>query len=140
MRASIFYRAAAVLLLLFAIGHTLGFSQPPDPSWHADTVVDSMRAIHFDVMAFNTSYWGFFMGAGLSVGLLYLFAAVLAWQLGGLPLETLARMRITLWAFAFCFAAIAVVSWHYLFFIPIAFSALVTLCLAGGAWLASKPQ
>ena len=34
MRASLFYRIAAVLLLLFAAGHTLGFRQS-DPAWGA---------------------------------------------------------------------------------------------------------
>jgi hypothetical protein len=33
--------------------------------------------------------------------------------------ETLAVMRITVWALALCFAAIALVSWRYLFVVPI---------------------
>src|SRR6186997_3171256 len=110
MKASVFYRIAAVLLLLFAVGHTLGFRQS-DPSWGVDALLSSMRTIHFDVQGFHRSYWDFFVAAGFSVGVLYLFAAILAWQLGGLPAATLARMRGTTWAFALCFAAIAVVSW-----------------------------
>ena len=51
-----------------------------------------------------------FVAAGFSVGVFYLFAAILAWQLGGLPAATLALMRGTAWAFALCFAAITVVS------------------------------
>jgi hypothetical protein len=35
------------------------------------------------------------------VGVFYLFAATLAWQLGGLPAATLALMRPLAWAFAF---------------------------------------
>ncbi len=96
MQASIFYRIAAVLLLLF------------------------------------------FVAAGFSVGVFYVFAAILAWQLGGLPAATLALMRGTAWAFALCFAGIAVVSWRYLFVIPIAFSTLITLCLTAAAWLSAK--
>ena len=56
MRASIFYRIAAVLLLLFAAGHTLGFRQS-DPAWGVDALLASMRSIHFDVQGFNRSYW-----------------------------------------------------------------------------------
>jgi hypothetical protein len=59
-----------------------------------------MRSIHFDVQGFNRTYWDFFLAAGFSVGVLYLFAAILAWQLGGLPVATLALMRGTVWAFA----------------------------------------
>jgi len=137
MKASIFYRIAAVLLLLFALGHTVGFRQP-DPQWGVDALLSSMRSIHFDVMGANRTYWDLFEAAGFSVGVFCLFAAILAWQLGGLPAATLALMRGTTWAFALCFAAITVVSWRYLFIIPIAFSIVITLCLTAAAWLSAK--
>lgn len=137
MRASIFYRIAAVLLLLFAAGHTLGFRQS-DPAWGVDTLLASMRSIHFDVQGFNRSYWDLFQAAGFSVGVFYLFAAILAWQLGSLPAASLALMRGTAWAFALCFAAITVVSWRFLFILPIAFSIVITICLAAAAWLSAK--
>src|SRR5581483_2259854 len=138
VKASVFYRIAAVLLLLFAVGHTLGFRQT-DPKWGVDTLLVSMRSIHFDVQGFSRTYWDFFVAAGLSVGVLYLFAAILAWQLGRLPAEALALMRGTAWMFALCFAAITVVSWRYLFIIPVVFSLLITACLFAAAWLSTKP-
>ena len=137
MKASIFYRIAAVLLLLFAAGHILGFRQS-DPTWGVDALLVSMRSIHFDVQGFNRTYWDLFVAAGFSVGVFYLFAAILAWQLGALPAATLALLRGTAWAFALCFAAITVVSWRYLFILPIAFSIVITLCLTAGAWLSAK--
>src|SRR5579872_7095803 len=137
MRASIFYRIAAVLLLLFAVGHTLGFRQP-DPAWGVDALLASMRSIHFDVLGSSRTYWDLFLAAGFSVGVFYLFAAILAWQLGGLPPATLALMRGTAWAFALCFAAITVMSWRYLFILPIAFSIVITSCLTAAAWLSTK--
>ena len=132
-----FYRIAAVLLLLFAVGHTLGFRQS-DPAWGVDALLASMRSIQFEVQGFNRTYWDLFLAAGFSVGVFYLFAAILAWQLGGLPPATLALMRGTAWAFALCFAAITVVSWRYLFILPIAFSIVITLCLTAAAWLSAK--
>ena len=137
MKASMLYRIAAVLLLLLAVGHTLGFRQS-DPQWGVDALLGSMRSIHFDVQGFSRTYWDLFVAAGLSVGVFYLFAAMLAWQLGGLPAATLALMRSTAWAFALCFAAITVVSWRYLFIVPIAFSIVITLCLAAAAWLSAR--
>jgi hypothetical protein len=137
MRAPLFFRIAAVLLLLLSVGHTLGFRQS-DPTWGVDALLVSMRSIHFDVQGFSRTYWDLFVAAGFSVGVLYLFAAVLAWQLGGLPAETLAAMRITVWALALCFAAITVVSWKYLFILPIVFSMLITVSLAAAAWLSAK--
>ena len=137
MKASIFYRAAAVFLLLFAVGHTVGFRQS-DPSWGVDALLGSMRSIHFEVQGFHRTYWDLFVAAGFSVGVFYLFAAILAWQLGGLPEETLALMRGVAWAFALCFAAITVVSWRYLFLLPIVFSIVITVCLILAAWLSSR--
>jgi len=137
MKASMFYRIAAVLLLLFAVGHILGFRQS-DPKWGIDALLGSMRSIHFDVQGFNRTYWDLFVAAGFSVGVFYLFAAILAWQLGGLPAATLSLMRGTAWAFALCFAAITLVSWRYLFIIPITFSIVITLCLTAAAWLSAR--
>src|SRR6202030_760865 len=137
MKASMFYRIAAVLLLLFAVGHTLGFRQS-DPQWGVDALLGSMRSIHFDVQGFNRTYWDLFVAAGFCVGVFYLFSGVFAWQLGGLPAATLALMRGNAWAFALCFAAITAVSWRCLFIIPIAFSIVITLCLTVAAWLSAK--
>lgn len=134
MKASLFYRIAAVLLLLFALGHTLGFRQS-DPAWGVDAVLAGMRSIHFDVQGFSRSYWDLFQAAGFCVGVFYLFSAILAWQLGSLPPATLPQMRGTAWAFALTFAAITVISWRFLFILPIAFGVVITICLAAAAWL-----
>ena len=99
-----------------------------------------MRSLHFDIQGFHRTYWDLFQAAGFSVGVLYLFAAILAWQLGGLPAATLALMRATAWAFALCFAAITVLSWRYLFIVPIGFSLVITLCLTTAAWLSANPH
>jgi len=107
----LFYRIAAVFLLLFAVGHTLGFRQS-DPAWGIDTLLGSMRSIRFDIQGFNRTYWDLFVAAG--------FSAV--------------------WALALSFAAITVVSWTYLFIIPIVFSILIPVCLTAAAWLSAKPS
>jgi hypothetical protein len=137
MKASLFYRIASVLLLLFAIGHTLGFRQN-NPEWGADAVLGIMRSVHFDALGFNRTYWDFFTAFGLFFTVFLLFAAVLAWQLAGLPAEIFARMRGTAWALAISFAAVTVLSWRYAFLIPIVFSALITICLIAAAWLPAK--
>jgi hypothetical protein len=68
MNASIFYRVAAVLLPLFAIGHTVGFQQA-DPQWGIDALRHSMRSTQFDVQAFKRTYWDFFAGRSPSASL-----------------------------------------------------------------------
>jgi hypothetical protein len=135
MKASLFYRIAAILLLLFDAGHTSGFPWS-DPKWGVD--LGSMRSTHFQVMGFSRTYRDFYVGFGLFVSVFLLLAVVLAWQLGGLRPESLAHLRGTGWAFALCFAAITVLSWKYFFIIPIVFSIVITLCLTAAAWLSAK--
>ena len=89
MKASLFYRIASVLLLLFAAGHTFGFRQN-NPQWRADAVLGLMRSVHFDAQGFTRTYWDFFSAFGLFFSVFLLFAVVLAWLPGGLPIETLA--------------------------------------------------
>jgi len=139
LKASLFYRIAAVLILLFDVGHTLGFRQS-DPSWRVDPLLALMRSTHFQVQGFNRSYWDFFVGAGFNVSLFLLFAAVVAWHLGGLPPETLAQMRGIAWALALCFVALTVLSWRFFFILPIVFSIVIAACLIAAALLSPKPR
>jgi hypothetical protein len=135
MKASMFYRIAAVLILLLDAGHTSGFPWS-DPKWGVD--LGPMRSTHFDILGSSRTYWDFYVGFGLFVTVFLLLAVVLAWQLGGLRAETLALMRGTAWATAVCFAGITVLSWRYLFIIPIVFSMVITLFLTAAAWLSPK--
>ena len=138
MKVSVLYRVAAGLLVLFAIGHTLGFRRP-DPSWGADFVVGSMRTIHFNADGFSRTYWDFFTGFGLFVTVFLLFAAILAWELGGLTKDQLLPLFIVRWAFAICFAGITVLSWTYFFIIPGILSSVIVICLVLAAWLPGRP-
>jgi hypothetical protein len=137
MKASWLYRIASVLLLLFAAGHTFGFRQN-NPAWGADAVLGIMRSVHFDAQGFSRTYWDFFSAFGLFFSVFLLFAAVLAWLLGGFPAEILARVRSIAWALAICLAAITALSCRYAFTLPIVFSALITVFLIAAAWLSAK--
>ena len=138
MRVSLLYRVASGLLVLFAIGHTLGFRRT-DPRWGADSVVGSMRTTRFNVDGLSRTYWDFFTGFGLFVTIFLLFAAILAWELGGLVKDQLMPLLVVSWAFAICFVCITVLSWMYFFIIPGVFSSVIGLCLVLAAWLAGRP-
>ena len=137
MKARILYRISAVLLLLFAAGHTFEFRQN-NPEWRADAVLGLMRSVHFDAQGFSRTYWDFFSAFGLFFSVFLLFAAALAWLLAALPAEILPRVRSIAWAFAICFVAVTALSWRYAFTAPIVFSALITVCLIAAAWLPAK--
>jgi len=135
MTTRVLYKIAAVLILLFDIGHSAGFPWS-DPGWGVD--LGPMRSSHFMVLGFSRTYWDFYVGFGLFVSVFLLLAAILAWQLGSLPAEARSLMRWTTWVLAGCFAVVTVLSCLYFFIIPIAFSAAITVCLIAAAGLSSR--
>ena len=137
MSATLLYRIAAVLLVLFAVGHQLGFRRV-DPRWGITTLTDGMKSTYFEVQGARRNYWGFFSGFGFFVTVLLLFSAVLAWQFAGLPVAALASLRLALWAFAASYVVIAFLTWRYFFIAPLVFAALVAVVLVLGAWRASS--
>jgi ketosteroid isomerase-like protein len=137
MNASILYRTAAVLLVLFALGHQLGFRRV-DPAWQADSVVHGMQTVHFSVQGLSRTYWGFFSGFGFFVTAFLLFAALIAWELARLPAETLRQLSRVQWAFAIVFVVIAVTTWAYFFIAPGVFATLVAVCLIAAPLMAGR--
>jgi hypothetical protein len=138
VKASVLYRIAAVLLLLFAVGHTLGFRQG-DPAWGAGAVIASMQAVHFNAQGFDRSYWDFFSAFGLFFSVFLLFSAVIAWELGRIAADNFSGfIRRSAWALAICFVVITALNWKYAFTIPIVFSTVITICLVAAAWLSAK--
>jgi hypothetical protein len=138
MKVSLFYRIASGLLILFAVGHTLGFRRV-DPHWGIDSVIAVLRSTRFDVQGLNRTYWDFYTGFGLFVTVLLVFVAVLAWQLGGLPKNWLSAMPSVTWGLAACFGAVTFLSWRYFFILPVVFSAVITICFILAAWAAERP-
>ena len=122
MKAPLLYRVAAVLLVLFALGHQLGFRKG-DPKWNAGSIIGTMKT---QIMAdgFPRSYWHFFSGFGFFVTCFLLFSAVLSWDLSHGTGSLMVR-----WAFATCYVAVAIISWAYFFIIPGVFATLVALAL-----------
>jgi ketosteroid isomerase-like protein len=98
-------------------------------------VAQAMQSVQFTMQGMaGRTYWGFFSGFGFFVTAFLLFAAVLAWQLGGLPADTLRSMSRILWALAACFVAITVMTWTYFFVAPGVFATVIAVCLAAAAW------
>jgi hypothetical protein len=139
MRASVFYRIASVLLILFAAGHTFGFRQR-NPAWGTDAVLGLMQSVHFDALGFNRTYWDFFSGFGFIFSVFLVFSGVLAWQLSRLTAETPARVRPIAWNLVACFVVVTALNFEYAFTIPVVFSVLITICLIIAAWLSTKPS
>jgi hypothetical protein len=120
------------LLILFALGHQLDFRRS-DPHWGVDSVIEAMKSVHFQADGFSRSYWDFFSGFGFFITVLLVFVAILSWQLGGLSKETLQSLTLVRWTLALSFVVITFLNWRYFFIVPLAFSALIAVCLLVGA-------
>lgn len=139
MRASILYRISSVLILLFAIGHTLGFRKT-DPSWGVDQALSILKRTMFHIQGFDRTYYGFYVGSGYFVTVFLLFTVIVTWELGRLPSATLAQLPWLTWGLALCYAGSLVISLRYFFMAPVIFSATIFLCLAAAAVAARRNQ
>lgn len=125
-----------MLLLLYAIGHTLGFARV-DPRWGVDAPLSQLKTITFAAQGTpGRTYWGFYLGFGYFCSVLLLFAALFAWQLGALPHEVLRELQFISWCFAGAFVVVTAITWKYFFTAPLAFSTVITAGLALAAWRA----
>ena len=135
MRPTLFYRIAAILLLLFAAGHTFGFLgfQPTSPEGR--TAMDAMATV-FSEDGGRFSYAGFYRGFGLFGGLALLLMAVWAWWLGSLA-RTMPRATIVPGVAMLLFqVGSLVLALLYFPLPPVIFSAVLILVLGvavGGA-------
>lgn len=137
MSPALLYRIASVLLVLFGLGHQLGFRRV-DPRWGVDSTIETLKATRFNVQGMTRTYWDFFSGFGFFVTVLLFFAAILAFQLGGLSKETLRSLGVVTWSFALAFVVISVLTWRYFFIAPLIFSSLVAVCLLMAAWSSAR--
>jgi hypothetical protein len=85
------YRVSAVLLLAGALGHTLGgmvgtAARGPQAGAQAEQVFSAMKSTHFVWAGADSTWFGLWLGNGLSVSALLLLAIVVLWVLGGLDL------------------------------------------------------
>lgn len=135
MSVALLYRIAAVLLLLFAIGHTPGFMGFRPASAQALAVRDAMNSVRFGFKGASYTYGGFYTGFGLTITAYLLFAAFLAWHLGGLAASQAQGIGALAWAFAPVQLACLVLSVAYFFPLPALFCGVVVACLAWVAWL-----
>jgi len=135
MKTAWWYRASSLLLVLFAVGHTLGFRKTDVWPDKVKPVVAGMQTVYFPADGFLRSYWDFYVGFGLFVTVMMLFAAIVTWQMASLPQETLSRMKLVRWSLAIAFAVITGMTWRYFFLAPLIFSAATTATLTVAATL-----
>lgn len=87
MSPTVLYRIASVLLVLFAIGHTVGFVKFKPSTPEGVAVLEAMNNVHFPVKSAQFTYGQIYKGFGFFASAYLLFTAYLAWFLGSLAMR-----------------------------------------------------
>jgi hypothetical protein len=140
MTATLLYRIAAVVFVLFAAGHTVGFLKFKPANAEGVAVYDSMNKVRLQVGSGQLTYGDFYRGFGLFCTLYLLFAAYMAWFLGGLAQSNPQAIGALGWVFFVLQLGSIVVSWIYFLPPPVILSAAVAVCTGWAAWLVSAAK
>jgi hypothetical protein len=138
MKSTILFRIAAVLFVLFALGHTFGFLSFKPPTQEGQAVLESMNSVHFEMNGKIFSYGGFYRGFGLSATASMLFEAFLAWYLGRMARRGSPEVKAIGWAFFVWQIVGVVLAWMYFGIPPMVLSVLVMGLIGAGTWLAGS--
>jgi len=130
MKPTLWLRVASILTLIHALLHTIGgvFGKPKDEQV---PVIDAMKAHQFLVMGSPRTYWDFFFGYGLILGICLLVEAVLFWQLGDIAKTQPKLVRPILAAFILAFCGTAIIAGRYFFLAPAVTEVIIAGCLVG---------
>jgi hypothetical protein len=136
MTATLLYRICAFILILFAVGHTLGFLTFKAPTPEGVAVQQAMDNTRFSIGAKTLTYGDFYRGFGLFCTAYLLFAAFLAWHLGTMARSNPQAIGALGWVFfALQLVGIAL-SWRYFVLPPTIFSAVLAILTGWAVWLA----
>ena len=125
------YRLTAYVLVLYALGHTMGtVVSTPRFGEQSDAVVGAMKTVHVVAQGADCTWYGFFRGFAVFVAIFLAFSSLLAWRLGGMTPEARAPLAPVTWALVAGYAVSLVTAWLWFFPVPIVFSGAVTVLLA----------
>ena len=124
-------RLAAVVLLLFCLGHSLGaLVNTPSFGAQSDAVWSAMRATHFRCQTSDCTWFGFYEGFGWNVSIFFLMSAAIAWFLGGLDRQRLRSLAPIVWALFLANVAGAVLAFTWFFAAAQIFATATAVLLA----------
>ena len=138
VQPSFYLRAAALLTLLLALGHSIGGLQQWSPTGENETL-RAMRAFVMDVAGLRRTYFDFYIGFGWIISVYLLLQTVLLWQASALIHVNPHPARFMAAAFLLANVAAAALSAWYLFAIPAGNYALIAMCIAAAVVFARRP-
>jgi len=137
MSASLLLRIASIISFFFAAGHTMGGLKLWSPMGE-NAVLQSMRAVKFDVMGVSRSYLDFFVGFGYSLTVAQLVQAVILWQMATMARTNAVAVRPMIAVFAIAGIASTILAWRFIFPMPTVFAAVLTGVIIAAYFAAAK--
>jgi hypothetical protein len=132
MKPVLWLRISAVILFLFAVGHTAGFLTFRPPTAEGRAVWEAMNNTQFSSKRGTFSYRDFYVGFGLFVTTFQLFSAWLAWTLGGLVRQA-APIRSIVWEMVAVQVASIVIALRFFSIVQLILPLATGLCLTMAA-------
>lgn len=128
MRATFLLRIASVVSVLFATGHMLGALESWSPPGDTE-VLRAMRSFHFDASGASRSYWDFYMGFGVIIGIYFLLQGALLWQVATIARAQPRWARPLVISIFLAVVLTAGVCWRFIFMVPVLFTVVIAACL-----------
>jgi hypothetical protein len=128
MTTTLWLRIAAVIALLFAVGHAVGGFSDWSPM-EDNPVIRAMRNVRFDVMGVDRSYLDFYKGFGHSLTAFQVMQAVLLWQLSTLARTSAAAVRPMIGIMVLVGAAQCVIAWRFIVPVPAVLTLVLVACM-----------
>lgn len=124
------FRIAAVILVLFFLGHTLGaLIGLPSFGAQGDAVLAAMKETHFQCQTSDCTWFGFYLGFGWDVSVFFLLSAAIAWYLGGRSRAEQRALKPIAWSLFLSHVASAGIAWTWFFIAPQLFATVVAALL-----------
>lgn len=139
MNTTLLLRISSIIVLLFAVGHTMGAPWTPTGDSAPTSVVEAMKSVSFDAMGSKRTYWDFYFGFGVSISIYLFVQAAALWFLATLAKTQAAFVRPFVLLFLLSYAVNAYVTWRYFFVLPLVLSIAMVVCLTL-ALVASKSR
>jgi hypothetical protein len=129
MNASVLLRIAAALILLFGIGHSLGYPWVGNVTdAQQGALMTAIQASAAVTMGFMRSYADFHVGFGWIISIFFLVQAIVVWRLAALLSAQPAVVKFFSGLFAVQYLAMLVLDCYFFFWAPIISAALVAVC------------
>jgi hypothetical protein len=130
MKATLWFRIAAVVMLICGVMHTYGFLSFRPPSAEGMAVWNGMNQVSFTIDGSTYSYGHFYRAFGLSFTAAQLFGAWVAWTLGSMARRGDGGVWAIAWGTIVWQIVGSAIAAIYVSVVPAAMSSVTVICVA----------